>query len=380
VTPDNVDRSFLIDISAAVNQGAGIGRYARELTRCLIPLLPAVCTKLWYAPEEPMYEEMLLHCSPWNGVPIARSTFSRQNLDRLAIRHQLPIGRFLRLGRPTDIYSPDFTAPPAAAARTHVTVHDLAWLHPEAETPKPLVDFLEPVVDRAVRTAATVFTVSETIRQETLEHYQLSEETVLVAPNAADERFFKAPPLDDAALLTIGVRRPFLLYVGTIEPRKNVAKLVDAIDRLPAELHLVLAGKDGWEASFIWRQIDHSHSRNRVVRAGYVPDNQLPRIIASAAAVVYPSRYEGFGLPVIEALAAGVPIAASDLPVFHEVGGPEVEFFDPMDSSDVARAIERALSSDQESAAARARRRAWARRFDWHSSAAVVARRLLAMA
>jgi glycosyltransferase involved in cell wall biosynthesis len=377
VASNRAGLSILIDISAAVNQGAGIGRYARELTRQLLPRLATTDVGLWYATTYPTHDEAMLCRPPWSGVSNSRSPLSRRNVDRIAIRRRLPIAWLLQCQHATDVYSPDFTAPPVGKARSHITVHDLAWFHPEAVTPKPLADFLGPVVDRAVRHAATVFTVSDTIRNEILNRYSIPPEKVIVASNAADERFFAEQPLADAELVTLRTRRPFLLYIGAIEPRKNVGALVDALARLPDELQLVIAGNDGWDSGNIWRQIAQSPSSGRIVRAGFVSDETLPTLIASATAVVYPSHYEGFGLPVVEALAAGVPVAVSDLPVFHEVGGQEVEYFDPTDSADIAHAIERAISSDRQSGARRERRSAWARRFDWQSSANVVAARLL---
>lgn len=375
-----MDRAYLIDISAAVNQNAGIGRYGRELTRRLIPLLDPEQLRLWYAPDDPMTHKPLLDHIPWSSAPVSKSLLSRRNVDRLYFRQQLPLGRLLRLGSPTDVYSPDFTAPEPPRARIHITVHDLAWLHPEAATPPPLASFLGPVVARAIRSATTVFTVSQTIRQEVLTHFAIPEGRVIVAPNAADDCFFHAEPLNDAALVTFGIRPPFFLYVGTIEPRKNLTVLFDALAFLPSEMQLVLAGRNGWQAESILARVETGDLGSRVVRAGFVPEELLPRVIAAASAVVYPSRYEGFGLPLVEGLAAGVPVAASDLPVFREVGGAQVEYFDPEDPRAVAVAIERTTSGAGTKVEARMHRQARARRFDWQQSAGVVHSRLLELA
>src|SRR3954451_16470366 len=102
---------LLIDISAAVNQGAGIGRYARELTRQLIPMLDPGATRLWYAEESWPYDPQLPGQYPWNDLPIRRSPISRLNIDRFVVRQKTPLRRLSRLGKPADVYSPDFTAP-----------------------------------------------------------------------------------------------------------------------------------------------------------------------------------------------------------------------------------------------------------------------------
>lgn len=371
-------RSISIDISAAVNQGAGIGRYARELTRRLVPLLPPESTRLWYAADRTPFDPDLVEREPWSSIPVTRSRISRLNVDRLHVRGGFGIGTLMRLGSFSDSYSPDFTAPERGGVRTHVTVHDLAWLRPEAACPPPLAAFLGPAVEKAVARASSVFTVSEAIRTEVLERYLLPDERVICAPNAADERFFSADPLDATTLVTFGITGPFFVYVGTIEPRKNVPLLFDAMARVAGEAQLLLIGRNGWRAEEILSQIDARGLAGRVIHAGFVPEDVLPGLIAASNGLVYPSRYEGFGLPIVEGLAAGVPVAASDLPVFHEVGGDEVLYFDAEAPEDAASTLARMLETGQTSDKARERRRARARTFDWYSSARVVAARLLA--
>ncbi len=366
---------LVIDISAAINQRAGIGRYARELTRQLIPLLDMDATRLWYADDDPTYDLELVDRSPWCELPVRKAPISRLNVDRLVFRENLPVARFLRMGRPNDVYSPDFTAPATGAARTHITVHDLAWLHPEADTPPPLANFLAPVVERSVRTATTVFTVSETIREEIIDRYAIPEERVVVAPNAAAPQFFEAQPLGADALLTFGLRKPFLLAVGTIEPRKNLTTLFDALGLLPSRMQLAVAGRPGWGAPEILGRIDELGARGQVVHLGFVPDEVLPRLMATADMVINPSRYEGFGLPIIEALAAGAPVIASRLPVFREVGGDLVDYFEPTDPVEMASAIEQVLGRTSEGDVL-SRRKARAEQFTWSRSAEIVAQRL----
>lgn len=370
-----MNAKLLVDISAAVNQGAGIGRYARELTRRLIPMLPSEAAELWYAEDDSPYDPGLVESRPWAGLRIRKSPISRTNVDRLLVRQSIPIQRLLRLGDPSDVYSPDFTAPTPKGSRTHITVHDLAWLHPEAETPEPLARFLLPVVERAVGSASTVFTVSDAVRQEIMQHYSVPPERVIVAPNAAAPHFHGALPMEDDALVTFGLRRPFLLSVGTIEPRKNLSTLFEAMTMLPPSYQLAVVGRSGWGAESIMNQIDELNLSGRVVRIGFVSDTKLPGLMASASAVIYPSRYEGFGLPVVEALATGTPVVASELPVFREVGGDSVVYFDPSNADDLVTAIERSVSSSRGEMQRRSRM-VRARMFDWNRSAEIVARRL----
>lgn len=367
---------ILIDISAAVNQGAGIGRYARELTRELIPLLPNRSTQLWMAADPDPADPQLISRDPWRSVCVTKSRLSRRNVDRLSARGQLPVGTLLRSGNPGDSYSPDFTTPPGS--REHITVHDLAWLHPEAQTSPALTRYLEPVVGRAIHRAATVFTVSHAIRDEILDRFSIQPERVVVAPNAPAMHFFDPVPHSAESLAVLGVRQPFILFVGTIEPRKNLNTLLEAMRYLPDELSLIVVGKSGWHAENQLSPIARLDLASRVVRLGYVGDATLSGLFAAASTLVYPSRYEGFGLPIVEALASGTPVAASDLTVFREVGGSAVDYFDPCDAEAVARAIEDSLAPERQSDAARQRRQDRARAFDWTSSARVVADRLTA--
>lgn len=372
---DPASGELVIDISAAINQRAGIGRYARELTGRLIPLLDPERSRLWYAEDQTAYDVALLGRVPWSHLSARKAPISRLNVDRLIFRESLPFLRFLRIGRPADVYSPDFTAPAPDSARAHVTIHDLAWLHPEAQTPPPLADFLAPVVQRSVQTAATVFTVSNAVRTELLDRYALRDERVIVAPNAAASHFFDAAPLSDEALLALGLRHPFVLFVGTIEPRKNLTALLQAMTRSSPEIQLAVAGRPGWDSRAILSQIDGLHLAGRVVRFGFLPDDLLPRLMASADAVINPSSYEGFGLPIIEALATGSPVVVSDLPVFREVAGRTGIYVQPEEPESFAAAIDQ-VAAHGDDPLARRQRVERARAFDWRTSAGIVARRL----
>jgi alpha-1,3-rhamnosyl/mannosyltransferase len=336
-------------------------------------MLAADSTRLWYAADPMPADSGLIDQLPWSTLQASRSPISRRNVDRIFRRRELPFGRLLGSGSPFNAYSPDFTTPPGT--REHVTIHDLAWLHSEAKTPQDLSNYLGRVMQRAVERATTIFTVSEAMRNEIVQKFDISNERVIVASNAAAPHFFQAEPLTEQQLVTLGIRSPFSLYVGTIEPRKNLPMLFEAMARLPDTVMLVMAGKDGKNAPQQLAPVELLGLERRVVRLGYIPEEQLPGLYAAAAAVVYPSRYEGFGLPLVEGLAAGVPVLASDLPVFREVGGDEILLFDPVDPASIASALESALAADL-GQCAREKRKAQSGKFDWNASAQVVARRL----
>jgi glycosyltransferase involved in cell wall biosynthesis len=159
------------------------------------------------------------------------------------------------------------------------------------------------------------------------------------------------------------------LCVSTLHPHKNLPRLIRAYGRKPRDFRLILAGLRGFHAESIERLIDEMGLRDSVQITGWVPREQLYSLYARARAFVYPSLFEGFGMPVLEAMAAGVPVACSDIPPLREVAGDAALFFNPLDEDDIASAMERVMSKSswQERLAVAGRERA--RGFSWKQSA-----------
>jgi glycosyltransferase involved in cell wall biosynthesis len=219
-------------------------------------------------------------------------------------------------------------------------------------------------VPRGVREAAFTLTPSETVRQEVLDEFGLEPGRVVVTPLGVDEVWFTPPPAgsDDAEIVD---GPPYVLFVGTVEPRKGLPTLLDALRRRPPGTapRLVIAGPAGWGA-----ELDTAHAGLDVVRTGFVTDARLRRLVTGAAAVALPSRYEGFGLPVLEALASGAPVLASDLPVLREVGGEHAQYLPAGDPDAWAEAL--AAAPDLREGRDPAPGISWARRFTWGRCAA----------
>jgi glycosyltransferase involved in cell wall biosynthesis len=205
-------------------------------------------------------------------------------------------------------------------------------------------------------------TPSETVRQELLAEFGVEPGRVAVTPLGVDKSWFSPAPAgtDDPADDEILHGPPFVLFVGAVEPRKGLPTLLEALRRCPPGTapRLVMAGPAGWGP-----ELDTAGAGLDVVRTGFLTDTRLRRLLAGAAALALPSRYEGFGLPVLEALASGTPVLASHLPVLREVGGEYVRFLPVGDPDAWAEAL----------AAAPSRREAhdpapgisWARRWTW---------------
>jgi len=283
-------------------------------------------------------------------------------LQRAWLRTDHPAAEWLT-GRVDVVHGTNFVLPPPRRAAGVVTVHDLAFLHYPQWVDAASRRYRE-LVPRAIRDAAAVLTPTQAVAGELAEAYRAAEGKLRVTPLGVDPTWFEATPARPA-----GIPAEYVLAVGTREPRKGLSVLLDAYRALLADLPdvppLVLAGPPGWGP-----QLDTAGLRDRVILPGYVATATLRGLVAGAAVLVFPSRYEGFGLPPLEALAAGTPVVASDLPVLREVLADHARFAAPGD----ARALTAALRDTLErppSAECRDAGRSHARRFTWQRCAAL---------
>jgi glycosyltransferase involved in cell wall biosynthesis len=277
----------------------------------------------------------------------------------------------MNLGKPRATYSPDFTVP-SPGSPTTITVHDLAWMIRPEFTPTGLRRFLDKVVPAQIAKADRVFAVSETTRNDILNRFAIDETRVVVARNAAGDQFFNAAPGNTSSLSNVSLPEDYLLVVGSIEPRKNHLNLLKAIERIPECPLLVIAGGPGWENAEIMEEIVRSSRKGKVLLLGYVPDDSLRHLYAGARAVVSPSWYEGFGLPVLEGLAAGSRVVASDVPAHREVAGEYAVYVEPADVESIAGGILAALNLGRPGEESRSHQRSWARKNSWNRSASQV--------
>ena len=378
-----MSRRLLIDLSAAFNQGAGIGRYARNIIQHAMPHLASDIDPVgWYAPD-PAAGDRFHGLARQALGPLAaharRAPFSRRRADQLMFRLPVTLPFSLLTGRADAVYSPDFTAPPLRSAPRIVTVHDLAFEIVPACAPAALRRYLSKVVPEQVRSAQHILTVSKTTRRDLIERYGTSPAKITVAPNAAECRFFNAAPLTEAERDQLRLPERYLLSVGTFEPRKNHATVFAVADRVYAETGVptVVVGRAGWANEPIMAELARLEGAGAAVAVRDLDDALLPGIYASASAVLQLSHYEGFSLPVVEALAAGAPVVASDIPAHREVGGEAVSFVPAMDSDAAFKALVAAMVNLGEEH--RNGRRARAAAYSWERSGTILAEVLNAM-
>ena len=280
----------------------------------------------------------------------------------------------LLAGHPDLFFFPNFVRYPLLRSRSVVTVHDLTFVHYPRLVEEKNLEYLRRFVRRSLHLADRVIAVSHWIRQEVLEIFRLPEDKVVAVPHGVDrERFRPASPQAVAA-----VRRryglngaPYLLAVGTLEPRKNLPRLLEAYARIPqrGEVRLVLAGCRGWLYGDIFETLRRQRLEGEVLLTGYCPEADLPALYSGASVLVYPSLYEGFGMPILEAMACGTPVIASNRGAMAEVAGDAAVLVDPEDTAAIADAVSRLLedASARESLAARGLERAAA--FSWEAAA-----------
>jgi len=203
---------------------------------------------------------------------------------------------------------------------------------------------------------AYVLTVSEFSRQALLERYRLPEGKVVVTPDAVDTSRFRRldpGPLLDGIKSRYGLDAPFVLNVGRLEPRKNLERLIRAFDgvrrRLDSGIQLVLAGKEDFRFEAIHREAERLEP-NAVRFLGPVPDEDLPGLYNLAQLLAFPSLVEGFGMPVLEAMACGTPVVASRTGALGEVGGDAAVWVEPEDEESIASGMEKVLADSNEAA------------------------------
>lgn len=358
-----------VDFSAAANQGSGIGRYAREALAAFSHHCPEASLALVVAPTDgaPYLDDSLSGIAA-NRIDRTRLLpFSRRRADQLWFRARLPLVAEAFAGRSDLVYSPDFTAPPSLQRRRIVTVHDLAFRLAPETAPKPLRDYLELVVPGQVRKATRVAVVSEATRMAVQDAFGVSDERLVLVPNGVSPAFFSVQALSAEERTRLGLPESFVLTVGTIEPRKNHRLLLDAWMKGGARLGLplVIVGRRGWADDDIVRRIHETQGTGRVVWLQGTDEQMLQRLYASAAAFVYPSWHEGFGLPVLEALAAGLPIVTSTATALVEVSHGHGQHVAADDVNGWIDAIGAALDPAQRHATLTSERIAYARSRTW---------------
>lgn len=335
----------------------------------------------------------LLHCKPWLFYAASWSQEIRSqpvaniNLVKDIIRSLLPnfydVSRFFQqrtFSKGVQRHGIRLYHEPSFLAFRHhgptvVTMHDLSWVrHPETQ-PSRRVRHIDRVMPEVVERADHIIADSEFVRQEIISHYGVAAERVTSVLLGVQPDF---RPADAATchqtLNSYGLRHgQYILAVGTLEPRKNLLTALAAYEQLPHKVRqrypLVVAGSPGWNMEEISRSLNRMIERSEVIQVGYVPQADLPLLYAGARMLVFPSIYEGFGLPPLEAMASGVPVIVSNRASLPEVVGTAGILVEPMDDFGIMRQMLALIDDDELHARLSKTGHARAQDFTWRKCA-----------
>jgi glycosyltransferase involved in cell wall biosynthesis len=362
--------NIVIDVSPAVYHRAGIGRFAQELAKTI-------------STEAPEHQYTAFYNQPPGAMPSfdqGLGTWPRRTVPwadkpwrlRVLLAHYGHRSQDALVGDADVFHATDHLLPSLHRVASVFSLHDLTFLTTDTHTTLNKL-FLRLSMGRFLARADAIVVPSEATKTDALRYFRLPMEKLHVIPYGVDQRFFG---VDDGAVQVVRQRYrlpdAFVLSVGTIEPRKNLSRLLDTYLQLRAQgitMPLVLVGRKGWRSQEFLKRLEAAQLGQAVRLLGFVDDADLPALYAAATVFVYPSLYEGFGFPVLEAMAAGTPIVSSNAASLPEVVGDAGLLVSPYDIDGLAEAIKNIISrSDIRVPLGEAGRRQ-AQQFTWSATA-----------
>jgi len=306
----------------------------------------------------------------WPQVSVRR-TLPHTPLVRIPVTLSAELRR-----RPVDLLHVQYTAPPFAPCPVVATIHDLSFEHLPATFKRRSRMQLRFTVRRTARASAHIIVPSEFTRRDIISTYGIHPEHIAVIKLAASRKF-KSSGREDVERVRrrYGIEGEYILAVGSIQPRKNLARLINAYadlrrerssDKLP---QLVLVGKKAWLYGQTLRTLEDQGVSDSTILTGYVSEDDLPALYTGALCFVYPSYFEGFGLPPLEAMTCGTPVIAGSLTSLPEVVGDAALLFDPFDTTALKRALARLIDDPNLRAELSGKGLSRARSFDWQETA-----------
>lgn len=348
----------LLEDGFSIEKGTGVGRYTQNLASELgkhseVELLP------------PPAHKFIRKIRPVSARRVVYSAWLETGFQRQAQRLSADLVHF------TNYLVPRNREPKVKYA---VTIHDLtAWNLPDA-LPFTYRRYIRATISRSIKVADLILCPSDSIRKEVIEHFKLAEERVRTAWNA-DSQLPRIPAERQQELFQrlckkFNLQKPYVLFVGTLERRKNVSTLVEAFARIAADfdLQLVMVGRAGHGFPEIESSIKRQACRERYVLTGFVTDEELALLYRQADLFAYPSRYEGFGIPLVEAMRFGIPIVASRIPASEEVAADVAVYFDdPLDCQALAGKMTEVLANSALRSELGSRGKQRAQKFTWEN-------------
>jgi len=321
----------------------GIGHYTFELARSLATIAPE--------DEFEIIAPVLLNVPTSSMPPNLRTVLGRSGALR---RRWWTIGLPLHghENRLPLFHGTNYMVPLWQRCATVVTIHDLSLLLHSETHREDLVQRAKRRLPTMTRIASHILTDSEAVKKEICQHLAVSPDKITAVPLAARRTFTRVPHNQTVETRRrLGVEDKFILFVGTVEPRKNLLTLVRAFDELlrttDLQPQLVVAGQKGWLTDDLDAHVEQSEIKNRILFTGYVSDEDLASLYSSCTVSVYPSLYEGFGLPPLEAMACGAPVITSRIPVIMETASGAARLVEPTNLQELTAALVELLTDQK---------------------------------
>jgi glycosyltransferase involved in cell wall biosynthesis len=354
-----------VDLSAIQSTKSGVDWYTHRVIQEMMDILAPDEQLFLFSNRETGFEQ---EAAGRPNVTIIRSAFIYQEPWR---QFMLPL--LLKQHRIDVCFFTNFVLSIAATCPMVLTIHDLSFrLFPRTHSLRNVI-WARSLVPVSTRRSRHIIAVSNNTKLDLVRLMNVPSQKVSVVHEGAPEEYNPvAQEEDDEAIGHYGIIKPYVLFVGTLEPRKNLNFLIRSFDQVAKarpDVHLVLAGRRGWMAQSIFDELERRDLLGRVHITGYVRDRYLPALYRQAAAFVYPSLYEGFGLPPLEAMASGTPVIVSRSSSLPEVVGEAGLYVNPLDTNELAQAIDNILSDPGLAADLRKKGLERATMFSWKKAA-----------
>lgn len=322
----------------------GISRYVRNL---YVALEKITGVQVSYFDGRRVFKTMPEQADPARWIKSTDQVWKRPDAVVTALRavywyyYEYQLNSRLKEQKYHVFHETAFT-PAAVRGRTPqvFTLHDLSLMEHTEHHPRERVWTFNLFFKRRIACADHIITVSEFIKREMCEKLGIREDKITAIHEACDPYFFPRSEIQiKDTRAELGLPKNYILFVGTLEPRKNLSLIIRALSHLPDDINLVLTGWSGWGSKDWLDEVQALGIRHRVFVPGYVREDQLAALYSGALAFVYPSFYEGFGLPLLEAFSCGCPVICSDRASLPEVAGDAAILIDPHDHEQLADAV-----------------------------------------
>ena len=327
------------------NQLEGIGQYTHEVMRRLVRLQPE--DQFIFAFDRPYSEEFIYsdNIVPRRIFPPARHAllfwwWYHIGLAREAMRSEVDL-----------VFSPDGFLPPATSGTKYVaTIHDLAYLHYPSFISRSNLWYYRNFMPRYLKQAHQIITVSEATASDVVHHFPFTKAKV----HAIHNGYRSLPVVDDDAIISLQAKhtngKPYFFALGAMHPRKNIVRLLRAYERFRSHVqgvyHLIIVGRRAWQTGDITRQLSQSAFRNDIHMLDHQSDDIVSALLKGSQGLVYPSLFEGFGLPIVEAMSLSVPVLTSDRSAMAEIAGDAAIKVDPESEESIADGLLRLCDSE----------------------------------